>query len=57
MHSGNEKERDFIESDDKNDKRKLYFKCIKGNVKSCIREIEIESKNMQKSLIILNRLK
>jgi hypothetical protein len=58
VHSAKETEKGVIVSDyDKehqNDNpRRLYFKCIQGDVKKCISDVEKEAKTRNKSLIIL----
>lgn len=55
VHSAKETEKTELQSSsDAEHPRKLYFKCIdSGNVKECIKKREIESKQANKSLIIL----
>jgi len=55
VHSAKEKEKKELQSSsDSEHPRKLYFECIThDNVKKCIKKIEIESKQDNKSLIIL----
>ena len=58
VHSAKETEKDDIISDydeeHQNDNpRRLYFKCIRGDVKPCITHVEKDAKIRNKSLIIL----